>query len=238
MRYLFWGAISLLLVAPTSTSMGVCEVGDHTEDHKIVKTSTRLESKSRSATVRIMAATPTGTAIGTATAFRYKGYTIAITAAHVIGGPPYLVAALTDVQYEMAKVVYFDSDADIAVLLLPELVGVKPMPLRTVREGSTRIGQETVYSGFPNDHDLFTIRGYVSAFGRSGAFYLHSYAWPGASGSCVFDEYGRLMGVLTAVGVGIDMDGAPAAIEDVVYVTPIRDLKFELLDLNLKSLDE
>ena len=238
MRYLFWGIISLMLIAPASTSMGVCEASDHTVNHKIAKTSTRLESRSRAATVRIMAATSTGTQVGTATAFKYKGYTIAITAAHVIGGPPYLAAALTDVQYEMAEVIYFDSDTDIAVLLLPELVGVKPMPLRAVRDGSTRIGQETVYSGYPNDHDLFTIRGYVSAFGRSGAFYLHSYAWPGASGSCVFDEYGRLMGVLTAVGVGIDMDGAPAAIEDVVYVTPIQDLNFELLDLNLKHLDE
>ena len=46
------------------------------------------------------------------------------------------------------------------------------------------------------------------------------------------------MGVLTAVGVGIDMDGEPSAIEDVVYITPIWDLNFGLLDLNLKSLDE
>jgi S1-C subfamily serine protease len=237
MRYLFWGVISLLMVAPAPTSIGVCEAGYHAENHKVVKTSTRLESKSRSATIKILAATPTGTAIGTATTFRYKGYTIAITAAHVIGGSPYLVAALTDVQYEMAKVIYFDSEADIAVLLLPELVGVKPMPLRSVKEENVRIGQETLYSGFPNDHDLFTIRGYVSGVERSGAFYLHSYAWPGASGSCVFDEYGRLMGVLTAIGVGIDLDGARTAIEDVVYVTPIWNLNFELLDLNLKHLD-
>jgi S1-C subfamily serine protease len=237
MRYLFWGVISFLMVAPAPTSIGVCETGYHAENHKVVKTSTRLESKSRAATIKIMAATSTGTAIGTAAAFKYKGHTIAITAAHVVGTPPYLVAALTDIQYEMAEVVYFDSDTDIAVLLLPELVGVKPMPLRAAREGSIRIGQETVYSGFPNDHDLFTIRGYVSAFGRSGAFYLHSYAWPGASGSCVFDEYGRLMGVLTAIGVGRGLDGAPTAIEDVVYVTPIWNLNFELLDLNLKHLD-
>ena len=238
MRYLFWGVISLLMVAPTPTSIGVCENYDSVEKYRVAKTSTRLEAKSRDATVRIMAATPHGTAVGTAMAFKYKGYTIAITAAHVIGGSPYLVAALTDVQYEMVEVVYFDREADIAVLLLPELEGVKPMTLRPVREGSVRIGQETLYSGFPNDHDLFTIRGYVSGFERSGAFYLHSYAWPGASGSCVFDEYGRLMGILTAIGVGIDMDGAPAAIEDVVYITPIWNLNFELLDLNLKSLDE
>ena len=237
MRYLFWGVISLLMVAPTTTSIGVCETGYHAENHKVVKTSTKLESKSRAATIKIMAATPTGTAIGTATAFKYKGHAIAITAAHVVGGSPYLVAALTDVQYEMAEVVYFDREADIAVLLLPELVGVKPAILRPVREGSVRIGQETLYSGFPNDHDLFTIRGYVSGVERSGAFYLHSYAWPGASGSCVFDEYGRLMGILTAIGVGIDLDGGRTAIEDVVYVTPIWNLNFELLDLNLKPLD-
>ena len=32
--------------------------------------------------------------------------------------------------------------------------------------------------------------------------------------------------------------GVPMAIEDVVLVVPISDLNFELLDINLKPLDE
>ena len=59
-----------------------------------------------------------------------------------------------------------------------------------------------------------------------------------SSGSSVFDDRGRLVGVLSAIGVGTGIMGMPMAIEDVVLVVPISELNFELLDLNLKPLDE
>ena len=67
--------------------------------------------------------------------------------------------------------------------------------------------------------------------------YLHSYAWPGSSGSSGLDEDGKLIGILSAISVGPGMYGMPMPIEDIVIVAPIWKLNFDLLDMNLKSLD-
>ena len=238
MRYLFWGIISLLMLSCTAPSFEVCPTSGDTEEYRVVKTETRLEARSRNATVKVMASKDGHIAVGTGTIFRYKGHNIVITAAHVIGGPPYIVAVLTDREYVMAEVVYFDSEADLAVMTVPDVGGIPPIPLRPALNSSVKIGSDVLYAGFPNDGVLFTIRGYVTAIHPEGDIYLHSYAWPGSSGSSVFDSRGRLVGVLSAIGVGTGIMGVPMAIEDVVLVVPISDLNFELLDINLKPLDE
>ena len=149
-----------------------------------------------------------------------------------------MAAILTDSEYVMAEVVYFDSDTDLAVMVVPDVGSIRPIPLRTAPDSSVKIGSEVLYSGFPNDDVMFTVRGYVTALHPYGDIYLHTYAWPGSSGSSVFDDRGRLVGVLTAIGVGPGIVGVPTAIEDVVLVVPISRLNFELLDSNIKSLDE
>jgi S1-C subfamily serine protease len=238
MKYLFWGVMSFLALSCTAPSFEVCSTSGDTEEHRVVKTETRVEARSRNATVKIMAAKDDHIAVGTGTIFKYKGRNVVVTAAHVIGGPPYIAAVVTRYDYVMAEVVYFDSEADLAVLVIPDSDGISPIPLRPVPENSLRIGSDTLYSGFPNDVALFTIRGYVMAIHSGRQVYIHSYAWPGASGSSVFDNRGRLVGVISAIGVGTGLTGSATAIEDVVLVVPISDLNFELLDFNLKPLDE
>ena len=49
---------------------------------------------------------------------------------------------------------------------------------------------------------------------------MHSYAWMGSSGSVVVDMKGRIVGVLTAVDVG--MFYTPQIIEDVVWISSIE----------------
>ena len=238
MRYLFWGIMSLLMLSCTAPSFEVCPTSGNIEEYRVVKTETRLEAQSRGATVKVMASKDGHIAVGTGTIFRYKGQNIVITAAHVIGGPPYMAAILTDHEYVMAEVVYFDSDTDLAVMTIPDVEGLRPIPLRTAPSSSVKVGTEVLYSGFPNDDVLFTIRGYVTAQHPRGDIYIHSYAWPGSSGSSVLDARGRLVGVVSAIGVGTGIVGVPTAIEDVVLVVPISSLDFGLLDLNLKPLDE
>ena len=237
MRYLFWGVMSLLAVSCTAAPLGVCLTDGSTETRRVVKTKTRLEAQTRNATIKVMSYKDEGIAMGTGTMFKYKGHNIVITAAHVLGGPPYLAAVLGDEDYVMAEVVYLDRETDIAVMISPELPGVKPMHLKK-RSSEVKIGEDTIYSGFPNDDIELTIRGYISAIRSNGDIYLHSYAWPGASGSSVFDKQGRLVGILSAIGVGTGIVGVPTAIEDVVLIVSIEKLNFNLLDLNLKELDK
>ena len=59
------------------------------------------------------------------------------------------------------------------------------MPFPPIKTKGVKIGQNTLYSGYPNDEAMYTIKGYVSGINYEGNYYIHSYAWRGASGSSV-----------------------------------------------------
>ena len=233
MRYLFGGILSLLLIACQSPSFGVCSTDVKTSEAQVVNSTTRLANASREATVMVYSLRPKGMASGTGTVFKYKGNTIVITAAHVLGGMDNQITVSTGYEEVVAEPVYYDVATDLAVLLIPDLTSIDSMKLRPLKERNLRIGQDVVYSGFPNVTGLLTIEGYVAGVHPRGDIYMHSYGWSGASGSAVFDLSGRLLGVLIALDVGQGYVGLPSIIEDVVVVVPIWKLQFELLDLNL-----
>lgn len=233
MRYLFGGILSLLLIACQSQSFGVCSTDFKTSEAQVVNSATRLASDSREATVMVHSIRPQGKASGTGTVFKYKGNTIVVTAAHVLGGTGNQITVATGHEEVVAKTVYYDATADLAVLMIPDLTSVEPMRLRPFKERNLKIGQDVIYSGFPNMTGLLTIEGYIAGIHPRGDIYMHSYGWSGASGSAVFDLRGRLVGVLIAIDVGQGYVGFPSIIEDVVVVVPIWKLQFELLDLNL-----
>jgi len=176
---------------------------------------------------------PEGKASGTGTVFEYKGNIIVLTAAHVLGGMDNQIVVATGHEEVVAEVVYYDAATDLAVLAIPRLTSTKPMKLRPVKEANLKIGQDVIYSGFPNVTGLLTIEGYIAGVHSRGDIYMHSYGWNGASGSAVLDMRGRLLGVLIALDVGQGYVGFPSIIEDVVVVVPVWKLQFELLDLNL-----
>jgi S1-C subfamily serine protease len=134
----------------------------------------------------------------------------------------------------LTTLIYYDELTDLAVLVVPDITGADPMKLRPLREKNLKIGQDVLYSGYPNLSGLLTIEGYIAGIHPRGDIYMHSYGWSGASGSAVFDTSGRLVGVLVALDVGQGYAGMPSIIEDVVVVVPIWKLNFELLDLNLE----
>ena len=230
MRYLFGGILSLLLIACQGPSFDVCGSGFEAFEVQVVKSTTRLAGNSRKAAVEIYSHRPKGVSFGTGTAFKYKGEVIVVTAAHVLGGIDNKIIVATDAEETVAKIIYFDSVNDLAVLSIPELSSIKPMSLNPFKEKNLKIGQDVIYSGYPNVTGLLTIEGYIAGIHPRGDIYMRSYGWSGASGSAVFDMRGRLVGVLVAIDVGQGYVGFPTIIEDVVVVVPIWKLNFSLLE--------
>ena len=68
------------------------------------------------------------------------------------------------------------------------------------------------------------LRGFVSKTGYS-RLVMQSNAWFGASGSVVFDQFGRAVGVVHAISTELNpLTGMPVFIESVVIVNRVYDL--------------
>ena len=238
MRYLLGGVLSFLLLGCSVPSVNVHEIVNSIRTLDVIRAESRLAVTTREAVVKIVSSTAEySTVYGTGTVYKYKGNLIILTAAHVVAEAPEDTSFYSKDGEIGAKVVYIDEDADLAVLVVENYDFVRPLTLRPARKRNVKIGEKTLYTGYPNSDGLFTIEGYVTGVTSYGDLLLHSYAWPGSSGSSVFDEDGRLIGVLSAISVGYGIFGSPTAIEDIVVVVPIWKLNFDLLDINLKSLD-
>jgi S1-C subfamily serine protease len=233
MRYLFGGLLSLSLIACHAPSFDICGTDFEFNRVEVVKATTRVADNSREATVKVFSFRPEGKAFGTGTVFKYKGQVVILTAAHVISDTRNIIVVDTGYQELLASVVYMDSISDLAVITVSGDLDIKPIPLRPVRERNVKIGTDVLYSGFPNDVNLLTIEGQIAGLHHRGFLYMHSYGWSGASGSAVFDDHGRIVGVLIALDVGTGLFGVPHIVEDVVIVTPVWKLNFKLLDLSL-----
>ena len=230
MRYLFGGLMSLSLLACQSPPFEVCDVNLGFNKVQVMSATTRVAEKSRASTVKVVSVRPNGKAFGTGTVFKYKGQIVVLTAAHVVDNPDNLLFVDAPTGIYMAKTVYVDSSADLAVLTVSEDMGVKPISFRKVKQRDVKIGTDVVYSGFPNDLGLLTVEGYIVGSHYRGFLYMHSYGWSGASGSSVFDDEGRLVGILVALDVGPGLFGMPNIIEDMVIVVPIWLLDIDVLD--------
>ncbi len=171
---------------------------------------------------------------GTGTYFEFKGYHIVITAAHVLTGADVMEIMAPSGESTRGLVVLADSRApnDLAVLVVREqLLTRTPMKLKLRNQIHEAIGEDVVYTGDPGHHRQLTIFGNVSGIREDGSVIMHSYAWPGASGSSVFDSKGRLVGILKAVDVNRSrMSPFPQITEDMVWLSPGWLLNLEDLE--------
>ena len=233
MRSLIGGLLSFFIVACNGQTPVVCKNIKMMSETTVIKTSTRLESKTRDATVEIYSDRTSGLSFGTGTLFKYKNKNIVITSAHVLGDDSNGVIVAIAGEEATAEVIYYDSENDLAVLILPELPHLQPIKLRLSKPDDVKIGQDLLFSGHPNMMGLLTIRGYVAGMYGTSQIIMHSFGWSGASGSAVFSKNGKLVGILMAIGVGPGMYGEAAHMEDIVFLVPAWKLDLELLENNM-----
>lgn len=180
-------------------------------------------AKSRNSTVQIFSYDDMGNQVsGTGSYLVYKKKHFILTATHVI---KYSSRALIISGNEeiIAKVVYADGDSDIALLSIEGMMTREALSWKTTMP---KIGDKTYYTGFPNNYEYLTVDGIISGQ-TSDHIVLHSYAWPGASGSTVLDSRGRIIGVVSAIDIGYAYLGIPQLVPDVVLVSPIVQLDIE-----------
>jgi S1-C subfamily serine protease len=173
------------------------------------------ELKSRNAAVKVVEAL-TGNH-GSGTYMQMYGRFVVVTADHVVEDNTTMQIHGRDQEIVIARVIYRSSEADLAVLITPELHTRIAMKWKPRRDDENLLGTNITYTGFPGRHDLLTIRGHVAALER-GHVVANMFGWSGASGSGVFDQRGRFIGVVSAIDSGNWR--VPIPLDSIVWVSP------------------
>ena len=190
---------------------------------------TRVEQSVRNAAVKV--SDPQQRGHGSGTYLRMHNRYVVITAAHVVEKSSYMWIEGRNDERVLGRVVHREPKTDLAILTVPEMETRKAMIYRPRRKADI-VGEHIVYSGFPGKHDLLTIRGTVAGE-RDDYIIAHTYGWFGASGSGVFDRHGGLLGIVSALDVG--MFYMPHPVEDIVWISPIWHLSSEMAKAHVLS---
>ena len=192
-----------------------------------------IEEKTREASVKIH--TPSG-GHGTGTYFLYEGYHVVFTAAHVVDESGNYLVVDKYGNKRIGMIVYKDVNIDFAILLIPSFEKVKPLRFSLPSyDPAKEIGKKIIFSGYPARQSLRTTRGAISGVeGRHVV--VHSTAWPGSSGSSVFDKDGKFVGILFAITVG-RFSGEPVLLESMIWVEPYTAINWNNISKVIRSLN-
>ena len=221
MRKIFCFILGLLTVSCQAFANDTQSIIDRDTASKIVEVSSlsKVETKIRDAAVIVTNSRYSMMGSGTYISLGRKR--AVITAAHVVRDFNDIVVVGRVGEKLAATVIYRDKKRDIAILSVPNIRTRSPVKFKpALTSPRDLLGLSVTYTGFPNGLDLMTINGRVSGYdSATGFILLHSFTWPGASGACVFDHNGNLIGILSMVSVG-EFE-VRQIIEDVVWITPI-----------------
>jgi S1-C subfamily serine protease len=158
-----------------------------------------------------------GAITGSGNYFRIKDQYFIMTAAHVVDNMGEIFITERSGFSYGAKVKHMDYFRDIAILAVDsKLMYTEPIDYRSSKY--IEIGKEVFYCGNPNNQLFLNFHGRVA--GTDGQFLLiNNFAWPGSSGSIVFNKEGKVVGSLSAVSVDAPT-GLPVLIPHIVRVGP------------------
>ena len=178
---------------------------------------------------------------GSANYFKIGQHKFIMTAAHVVADPEFPAYVVSDNIYIRLDVVLLDELNDIAILVpAKKLKNIKPTDYRTNKELDVT-GLTVVHAGYPSDLGLSVFNGTVASCSPSSIM-MQSFALPGSSGSIVFDNKGRVVGVLSALKMGMyGYSPYPQVHPTLVYVSRVRNYsRYDIKEIlvkwkNLKS---
>lgn len=147
--------------------------------------------------------------------FKHGRHKFIITAAHVVdGGEVWIQDGLEVVKSE---VLWVDEGRDIAIIRpMGELSETKPVKFK-LNMDNNKVGTIIRYAGYPSHLGKMVLQGMVAKQTEKRVI-LQCWALPGSSGSIIFDDKGRALGVLSAVAVEMNpFVGIPELQENIVY---------------------
>ena len=193
---------------------------------------TQSERRSRSAAVKVRPVLGDGHGSGT---YTYMfGRRVVVTAAHVVDSATTMRIEARDGEIVIGRVVMRDVDVDIAFIVVPEIKSRTAIPYRPELRYKGLMGTPLTYTGFPSHHDLLTIRGYVASLERD-YIVTNMFGWFGSSGSGVYDQKGKLVGVVSGIDIGRFGPGFPIPLEQIVWVAPISKIDQNILRVRVKT---
>ena len=190
------------------------------------------ETIARNAAVKVR--DPFGRGHGSGTYVKMHGRYVVVTAAHVVDDLTTMFIEAREDEVVVGTVVYRDFRVDLAIIVVPQIRSRIAAPWRPCKDNRNLLGASVTYTGFPGEHDLLTIRGHVAALEREMVV-TNMFGWYGASGSGLFDQRGRFIGVVVGIDVGRwDM---PIPLDSIVWVSPVWFLDSDVVKSRVKTAD-
>lgn len=170
-----------------------------------------------------------GVSLGSGNYFQIWDKQFVITAAHVIEDKKEVFLTERSGFSYKARIAYVDKFKDLAILVPEEKMKfTKAVAYRPAN--GIDVGREIFYCGNPNEMYFSTYHGMIS--GTTGQYILaDTFAWPGSSGSVVFNDAGQVVGVVSSVALEAPT-GVPVLVPHFVRLGPLLSLsKREILEL-------
>jgi len=192
------------------------------------------EQRARSAAVKVRSLLKGGH--GSGTYMIAHGRRVVVTAAHVVRSESVMAIDGRDGETVVGQVVFVDDKNDLAFIVVPEMETRTALRFRPEQRYDERLmGASLTYTGFPSHHDLLTIRGYIAALEHE-MLVTNMFGWFGSSGSGVFDQQGRLVGIVSGIDIG--NFGIRIPLESIVWVAPISQIDLEMLRIRIITSQE
>ena len=193
---------------------------------------TLTEKRVRSSAVKVTSLLKDGH--GSGTYLIMYGKRVVATAAHVVRDEATMIIVARDGEEVVGRVVFRDEKADLAFIVVPEIKSRTAIRYRPQLHYDERlVGASLPYTGFPSRHDLLTIRGYIAAL-EHGYLVTNMFGWFGSSGSGVFDNHGRFIGIVSGIDVGhVGVFGMRIPLESIVWVAPSSKLDHEMVKIRI-----
>jgi len=192
---------------------------------------------SRQSAVQVMSASEDTPLVSSSsgTYIKYNNQYYVLTVAHAIMGEcSGLRILVSQEMFDCKRYVVIDRHTDYAIIQIDKLPNRKPINIKRQVPNNSKwdralsIQSTVFYTGYPNALGPLTINGKIVGHDYYENVYVHSFAWPGSSGSGVFNDSGELIGYVMAISVGATEFGV-TVLEDIAIVVPLYQIDWSTI---------